>query len=212
MKITLMLVALFGFTALAPAADKKDDKSDRKNKKEKKEEKKEEVRNLFEVTVTGAKDEAAESDVKTFLGSIEGVRLDKAEKTEKGMEAVLSSTTKISRADVSKALKDNRTSRSRTSKRSAPAVRRKRTRRTTKRTTRRTRRSRKRRPLRTKSPPEPWQDPQHPFPNKIKGADRLVCSLFFDGPKVRRAGGGSAGRGQPRRTTADRKVPEWLRH
>ena len=66
------------------------------------------MRNLFEVTVTGAKDEAAESDVKTFLGSIEGVRLDKAEKTEKGIEAVLSTTTKISRADVSKALKDNK--------------------------------------------------------------------------------------------------------
>ena len=108
MKITLLLVALFGFTALAPAADKKDDKPDRKNKKEKKEEKKEEVRNLFEVTVTGAKDEAAESDVKTFLGSIEGVRLDKAEKTGKGIEAVLSTTTKISRADVGKALKDNK--------------------------------------------------------------------------------------------------------
>ena len=105
MKITLLLVALFGFTALAPAADKKDDKTDRKNKKE---EKKEEVRNLFEVTITGAKDEAAESDVKTFLGSIEGVKLDKAEKTEKGIEAVLSTATKISRADVSKALKDNK--------------------------------------------------------------------------------------------------------
>ncbi len=105
MKTTLLLVALFGFPALAPAADTKDDKPDRKNKKE---EKKEEVRNLFEVTVTGAKDEAAESDVKTFLGSIEGVKLDKAEKTEKGIEAVLSSATKISRADVSKALKDNK--------------------------------------------------------------------------------------------------------
>ena len=105
MKITLLLVALCGFTALAPAADKKDDKPDRKNKKE---EKKEEVRNLFEVTITGAKDEAAESDVKTFLGSIEGVKLDKAEKTEKGIEAVLSTATKISRADVSKALKDNK--------------------------------------------------------------------------------------------------------
>ncbi len=112
MKITLLLVALFGFAALAPAADKDDPKTDRKTRNEKKDdkkdEKKEEVRNHFEVTVTGAKDESAEADVKTFLSSIEGVKLEKSEKTGKGIEAVLSTKTKISRGDVSKALKDNK--------------------------------------------------------------------------------------------------------
>lgn len=111
MKLTLLLVALFGFTALAPAADKDDKKNDRKTRNEKKDDKKddkkEEVRNQFEVLVTGAKDEAAEGDVKTFLASIEGVKLDSSEKTDKGIAAVLSTKGKISRGDVAKALKDN---------------------------------------------------------------------------------------------------------
>lgn len=114
MKTTLLLAALLGLTALAPAADKADDKkTDRKSRTEKKDdkkdEKKEEVRNQFAVTITGAKDEAAEGDVKTFLSSIEGVKLEKSEKTDKGIEAVLSAgaKTKLSRGDISKALKDN---------------------------------------------------------------------------------------------------------
>ena len=110
MKITLLLAALFAFTATAPAADKPDEKKDRKNKNEKKEEKEEKIVNLFEVTVEGAKDSTAEADVKTYLSSIEGVKLEKAEKTEKGIEAVLSTkaNAKISRGDVAKALKDNK--------------------------------------------------------------------------------------------------------
>ncbi len=114
MKTTLLLAALFGFTALAPAADKDDKKTDRKSRTEKKDdkkdEKKEEVRNFFEVTIEGAKDEAAEGDIKTYLSSIEGVKLEKSEKTAKGIEAVLSAgaKTKLSRADIGKALKDNK--------------------------------------------------------------------------------------------------------
>ena len=112
MKTTLLLAALFAFTSLAPAADKEEAKKDRKDRNEKKDDKKdpkkEEVRHLFDVTVEGAKDAAAEADVKTFLQSIEGVKVDKCEKTDKGMEAVLSTKTKISRSDVSKALKDNK--------------------------------------------------------------------------------------------------------
>lgn len=111
MKLPLLLVALFGFAALAPAADKDDKKTDRKSRNEKKDdkkdEKKEEVRNQFDVLITGAKDEAAEGDVKTFLASIEGVKLESSEKTDKGIAAVLSTKTKISRGDVAKALKDN---------------------------------------------------------------------------------------------------------
>ena len=113
MKTTLLLAALFAFTATAPAADKTEEKKERKTRAEKKEEeqkveKKEEVRNLFEVTVEGAKDATAEADVKTYLSSIEGVKLDKATKTDKGIEAVLSTRTKIARGDVAKALKDNK--------------------------------------------------------------------------------------------------------
>lgn len=108
MKTTLLLAALFAFTATAPAADKTEEKKDRKNKNEKTEEKKEVAPNLFEVTVEGAKDSTAEADVKTYLSSIEGVKLEKSEKTDKGIEAVLSTKGKISRGDVSKALKDNK--------------------------------------------------------------------------------------------------------
>ena len=116
MKTTLLLLACFGLTALAPAADQKDGKKpDSKSRAEKKEDQKEEkkkkeaeMRNRFEVTVEGAKDESAESDVKTFLASIEGVKLEKCEKTSKGMEAILSTATKLSRSEVAKALKDNK--------------------------------------------------------------------------------------------------------
>lgn len=112
MKTTLLLATLFAFTSLAPAADKDEDKKDRKDRNEKKDDKKdpkkEEVRNLFEVTVVGAKDADAEAGVKLFLSSMEGVKVDKCEKTDKGMEAVLSARTKISRGDVAKALKDDK--------------------------------------------------------------------------------------------------------
>ncbi len=111
MKITILLAALFGFTAMASAADKKTDKPERKSRTEKKDDKKDdkkEVRNEFAVTIEGAKDDAAVSDVKTWLGSIEGVRLEKAEKTDKGVEAILSTATKISRSDIGKAIKENK--------------------------------------------------------------------------------------------------------
>ncbi len=111
MKTTLLLLALVSLTALAPAVEKDDKKPDRKSRAEKKDDKKEvkeAVRNLFSVVVDGAKDEAAESDLKAYLSSIEGATLDKSEKTSKGIEAVLSSAGKLSRSDVSKALKDNK--------------------------------------------------------------------------------------------------------
>jgi hypothetical protein len=108
MKTTLLLASLFAFTTLAPAADKPEEKKDRKSRSEKKEEKKEVEPNLFEVTVEGAKDATAEADVKTYLSSIEGVKLEKSEKTGKGIEAVLSTKSKITRGDVTKALKDNK--------------------------------------------------------------------------------------------------------
>ena len=111
MKITLLLAALIGFTAVASAADKKTDKPERKSRTEKKDDKKDdkkEVRNEFAVTIEGAKDDAAVSDVKTWLASIEGVRVEKAEKTDKGVEAILSTATKISRSDIGKAIKENK--------------------------------------------------------------------------------------------------------
>lgn len=112
MKTTLLLAALFAVTSLAPAADKDDSKKDRKDRNEKKDDKKdpkkEELMNHFDVTVDGAKDAAAEADVKTFLNAIEGVKVEKCEKTGKGMEAVLSTKAKLTRSDISKALKDNK--------------------------------------------------------------------------------------------------------
>lgn len=112
MKTTLLLTAFFAFSTFAPAADNDAPKKDRKDRNEKKDDKKdpkkEEVRNLFEVTIEGAKDEAEEADIKTYLQSIEGVKLDKCEATEKGLEAVLSTKTKITRGDVAKALKDKK--------------------------------------------------------------------------------------------------------
>ena len=124
MKTTLLLLSFFCYSTFAQAIDKKEeDKSDGKNqsarkedkkedkkdgKKEKKEEKKEPVRNRFEVTIAGAKDAAAEADVKTYLQSIEDVRLEKSEKTTKGIEAVLSTMRKLSRGDLGKAIKDNK--------------------------------------------------------------------------------------------------------
>lgn len=107
MKITILLAALFGFTAIATAADKKTEKPERKSRTEKKDEKKE-VRNEFSVIIEGAKDDAAVADVKTWLSSIEGVRAEKVEKTDKGIEAVLSTPGKISRSDVGKAIKENK--------------------------------------------------------------------------------------------------------
>lgn len=111
MKITILLAALFGFTAIATAADKKTEKPERKSRTEKKDEKKDEkkeVRNEFSVIIEGAKDDAAVADVKTWLSSIEGVRAEKVEKTDKGIEAVLSTPGKISRSDVGKAIKENK--------------------------------------------------------------------------------------------------------
>jgi hypothetical protein len=116
MKTTLLLLSLFCYSTFAQAIDKKEDKSDGKNqstrkddkKDEKKDEKKEPVRNRFEVTITGAKDAAAEADVKTYLQSIEDVRLEKSEKTTKGIQAVLSTMGKLSRGDLGKAIKDNK--------------------------------------------------------------------------------------------------------
>ena len=114
MKTLLLLTTCLAFTALAPAAEKDDAKKDRKDRNEKKDDKKdadkdkEEMRNHFDVTVQGAKDATAEADVKTFLSSMEGVKVEQCGKTEKGMEAVLSTKTKISRGDVAKALKDNK--------------------------------------------------------------------------------------------------------
>ena len=117
MKTIALLSTLLTLAALAmpaPAADKKEEKKERREKRDDKkkddkaEEKKEEIRNEFEVIVEGAKDATEEEDVKTFLGSIEGVRIEKCEKTAKGLEAVLSTKTKITRADVGKVLKDNK--------------------------------------------------------------------------------------------------------
>jgi len=116
MKTTLLFLALFSFTALAPAADKKDEKKpDRKSRNEKKNDKKDdkkEERSQFEVTVTGASDAAAEDDVKTFISSMEDVRVEKSEKTDKGIELVISvppgAKAKLSRGDIARALKDNK--------------------------------------------------------------------------------------------------------
>ena len=88
MKITLLLVALFGFTALAPAADKKDDKPDRKNKKEKKEEKKEEVIHQMILQKRKRKVEAVERlevkarDKKSLMISLDPILVQEGEKEE----------------------------------------------------------------------------------------------------------------------------------
>ena len=109
----LLLTSFIAFTTLAPAADRGDFGADRKDKKEKKddkkeEEKKEEIRNGFSLTIEGAKDTAAEDELKTFLQSVEGTLIVKYEKGEKGMEAIMSTKGRLSRGDISKAIKTNK--------------------------------------------------------------------------------------------------------
>ncbi len=95
--LTFLAVLCMAVPAIA-APPKKDEK-----KKEK------EVPDLtYTVIVGGAKDETAGEQVKAFLSAMKDVKVEECTKTGETVEATISTKMRISRSDVSKALKDKK--------------------------------------------------------------------------------------------------------
>jgi len=100
MKRFIAFIAALCIALPAAAAPKKDDKGKKTEK--------EVPPTMWSVVVEGATDETAAETVKAFLAGIKGVKVESAEKKENTVEAVISSKEKISRSDVSKALKEKK--------------------------------------------------------------------------------------------------------
>lgn len=110
MKKLITLLALFCLAAPVCAKDEDAPKKDRKEKKEdeKKDKKKEPVLNRYQVTLENVP-EAKKDDVISLLKYIEGAKLEgeavKAEKGENAWTVVVTSSKKLSRGDITKALR-----------------------------------------------------------------------------------------------------------
>ena len=102
MKKLITFIAALCIALPAVAAPKKDDKGkDRYAKKEA-------PPQTWSVVVEGASSETAAEEVKAFLSGMKGVKVETIEKKENTVEAVISSKEKLSRSDVSKAIKENK--------------------------------------------------------------------------------------------------------
>ena len=102
MKKLIAFVAALCIAAPAMAAPKKDAKEKDKKKE------KEVPAMMWSVVVEGARAEVGGEEVKGFLSGIKGVKVESCEQKEKTVEAVISSKERVSRSDVSKALKENK--------------------------------------------------------------------------------------------------------
>ena len=102
MKKLIVFIAAFCMALPAVAAPKKDDKEkDKKTAKEM-------PPQMWNVVVEGATGDTAAQEVKGFLALMKDVKVESCEIKDKTVEAVISSKMKISRADVSKALKEKK--------------------------------------------------------------------------------------------------------
>ena len=110
MKKLIALIALFCLAAPVCAKDEDAPKKDRKEKKEdeKKDKKKEPVLNRYQVTLENVPEDKKD-DVISLLKYIEGAKLEgeavKAEKGENAWTVVVTSSGKLSRGDITKALR-----------------------------------------------------------------------------------------------------------
>jgi hypothetical protein len=96
-KLITLLIALC-MAATAAAAPKKDEKKDPK---------KETPPMMWSVVIEGAA-EASEAEVKAMLAGVKDLRVESIAKTEGTIEAVVSSNKRFSRADISRAIKENK--------------------------------------------------------------------------------------------------------
>ena len=102
MKKLIVFIAALCMALPAAAAPKKDEKKDDKKAA------KEVPPSMWSVVVEGATGDTGAVEVKGFLASMKGVKVESCEMKEKNVEAVISSKEKISRSDVTKALKEKK--------------------------------------------------------------------------------------------------------
>ena len=105
MKKLIALITALTMAATAVAAPpKKDDKS-----KAKEADKKKEVpAMMWDVVIEGATSETAEQEVKAMLADVKGLKVESIAKKDANIEAVVSSAQRLSRSDITKAIKDNK--------------------------------------------------------------------------------------------------------
>lgn len=99
MKTFLTVITFLALALGVQAADRKDNKKDRDKPG------KEAVMQKFNVVITGATETSTQADLRSALGSIEGVKVDSFESSEKECVAVLESKERLSRTDIGKAIK-----------------------------------------------------------------------------------------------------------
>lgn len=104
MKQLIAFVAALFIALPAVAAPKKEKDKEKEDKKKTKEV----PAQMWTVVVEGAKPEVGGQEVKTYLSSIKGVKVETCEQKDKIVEAVISSKERVSRSDVSKVLKENK--------------------------------------------------------------------------------------------------------
>ena len=103
MKKLIALITALTMAATAVAAPpKKDDKSKEADKK------KEVPAMMWDVVIEGATSETAEQEVKAMLADIKGLKVESIAKKDANIEAVVSSAQRLSRSDITKAIKDNK--------------------------------------------------------------------------------------------------------
>jgi len=103
MKKLLALLTAACMALTATAAPKKEDKA-----KAGKDAKKETPAMMWDVVVEGTMTENSEPEIKAMLAELKGLKVESIAKKDNTVEAVVSSTQKFSRSDISKALSRNK--------------------------------------------------------------------------------------------------------
>ena len=100
MKKLIAFIAAACMALTANAAPKKEDKA--------KDKKKETPAMMWDVVIEGTFTDNSEAEIKAMLADVKGLKVDSIAKTEKTVDAVVSSTQRFSRSDISRALAKNK--------------------------------------------------------------------------------------------------------
>jgi hypothetical protein len=103
MKKLLALLTAACMALTATAAPKKEDKA-----KPGKDTKKEAPAMMWDVVIEGTFTESSEAEIKAMLADLKGLKVDSIAKKDATIEAVVSSTQRFSRSDISRALAKNK--------------------------------------------------------------------------------------------------------
>jgi hypothetical protein len=103
MKKFIALLAALCVALTATAAPKKEDKA-----KDGKDKKKETPAMMWDVVVEGTFTDTSEQEIKAMLADLKGLKVDSIAKKETTVEAVVSSTQRFARSDISRALRGNK--------------------------------------------------------------------------------------------------------